>query len=737
MINYVNIVKKILVNRNNGLPSLQFIVDYDTYEDVKFQFINNINQIQTLDTNASYYFAGGTKDFKTLIFLSSDYTIEENVLTFTVDTYTQQYLDNIKKKNTSINIEIGYFLGDEKVILLRDQAVANPRVYKEGVSPTDLTINYYSKDEADAKFADKIAFEADVANLSANYWTKQETAAAIANIQTMDILVVQELPPIEDAQEYTLYLAPSSDQQSGNVYDEYLVINHQFEKIGSTAIDMSNYVEKSISGGIPSDYISWKSASNKNMLNIGGTSFKWGDSTAATKGEFYVYGNTTELRGRSVNIGWSGDSNIKHGGIAQNTPLGFVIQDGNGIISGAADVTTLSGASLNNALPITGAIIPVAESTQETLMETKLSDNTQIYKVTNGSGGRGTYIYVGAANAGSTHLNFSGRSLNSDVNGYISLNTPDLRLNNNNLKVTLHNNVVFDYANNGLNFTFPSGVIIGDGITLNPSGTLLELNGNVNTKAISIKNSGSEIFSFMNSRIACGYNNSITCDYGGVALGYQNNVTWSGYGTLTLGNGNKLSNANRGVLIVGSNNEFSTGGFGVGAIGKYLKNTYNTITVIGQYNIDTDAYFVVGNGVDNDNRSNCFVINRNGDVDSSGALKCAGDKLEEAPSTLIITPMQGVVYKHTLEENDEEITFQTPTSGYSMTCELWLTQPSTALSGLTFTNTILWDDGSGKHASTNAMPEMTDADTLYALVIRYDGEDWLGSLAYSKEIQGE
>lgn len=379
---------------------------------------------------------------------------------------------------------------------------------------------------------------------------------------------------------------------NNNIYNEYLLINHAFELIGSTDVDFTQFVERSISGGIPSDYISWKSALNKNMLNIGERTFKWGDGTAATQGEFYVYGNRTELRGRSVNIGWSGDSDIKHGGIAQNTPLGFVIQDGNGIISGAADVTTLSGASLNNSLQLSGGTI----------------------------------------------------------SGSISI----------------------------INFNEP--LLIGDDSA-----------------------------------------NYFQIGERGQRLGIGWRPILQGY---------------YGVMVVGYN-AAARGSKGCVSIGEGIQNNQDSSLAIGKYNVNTDAYFVVGNGVDNDNRSNCFVINRNGDVDSSGALKCAGDKLEEAPSTLIITPMQGVVYKHTLEENDEEITFQTPTSGYSMTCELWLTQPSTALSGLTFTTTILWDDGSGKHASTNAMPDISDADTLYALVIRYDGEDWLGSLAYSKEIQGE
>ena len=97
-----------------------------------------------------------------------------------------------------------------------------------------------------------------------------------------------------------------------------------------------------------------------------------------------------------------------------------------------------------------------------------------------------------------------------------------------------------------------------------------------------------------------------------------------------------------------------------------------------------------------------------------------------------IDPRNAVAYTHTLEASDA-FSFSSPVAGAAPTFELWLTQPATAVS-FSFSTTILWDDGSGSYAATNTAPDMSTADTLYALVFRYDGEVWLGNLAYSRAV---
>lgn len=67
-----------------------------------------------------------------------------------------------------------------------------------------------------------------------------EIATAIGNITTFDTEVVQSLP--QSGTEGTIYFVPNS-HGTNDVYDEYMYISNAWEKIGSTAVDLSGYVQ--------------------------------------------------------------------------------------------------------------------------------------------------------------------------------------------------------------------------------------------------------------------------------------------------------------------------------------------------------------------------------------------------------------------------------------------------------------------------------------------------------------
>ena len=100
-----------------------------------------------------------------------------------------------------------------------------------------------------------------------------------------------------------------------------------------------------------------------------------------------------------------------------------------------------------------------------------------------------------------------------------------------------------------------------------------------------------------------------------------------------------------------------------------------------------------------------------------------------------VTPKHGAVYVHTLAADDA---FTIDSTGLSankqVTFELHLVQPSTAVS-FTLPNTLLWADSFGDFASENPPPAMSTADTLYCIVIRWDGSDLLANLAYKKAVE--
>ena len=55
--------------------------------------------------------------------------------------------------------------------------------------------------------------------------------------------VVQTLPT-QDIQIDTIYMVPKTTAVSNNVYDEYMYINNAWELIGTTEVDLSNYLAK-------------------------------------------------------------------------------------------------------------------------------------------------------------------------------------------------------------------------------------------------------------------------------------------------------------------------------------------------------------------------------------------------------------------------------------------------------------------------------------------------------------
>lgn len=54
-----------------------------------------------------------------------------------------------------------------------------------------------------------------------------------------DVQIVSILPPRGEA--HTIYFLPASDTEETNYYDEFMWIDNTWEKVGSTAIDLSNY----------------------------------------------------------------------------------------------------------------------------------------------------------------------------------------------------------------------------------------------------------------------------------------------------------------------------------------------------------------------------------------------------------------------------------------------------------------------------------------------------------------
>lgn len=75
-----------------------------------------------------------------------------------------------------------------------------------------------------------------------NSYNKEEINNMIENISTINIRIVDILPS-ENISNSTIYFILKEGGTQNNIYDEYIYIGTQWEKIGNTNIDLSNYLQ--------------------------------------------------------------------------------------------------------------------------------------------------------------------------------------------------------------------------------------------------------------------------------------------------------------------------------------------------------------------------------------------------------------------------------------------------------------------------------------------------------------
>lgn len=64
--------------------------------------------------------------------------------------------------------------------------------------------------------------------------------AAIAGISGISFEIVQTLPATGDAGK--IYLVPAGQSATGDIYAEWIYLNNAWEKLGTTAVDLTDYV---------------------------------------------------------------------------------------------------------------------------------------------------------------------------------------------------------------------------------------------------------------------------------------------------------------------------------------------------------------------------------------------------------------------------------------------------------------------------------------------------------------
>ena len=110
----------------------------------------------------------------------------------------------------------------------------------------DLTVPTKLSDLAnDNGFIDNTVNNLTNYYLKTETYTREEITTLLGQISTMSALVVDTLPT-ENFSKTTIYLIKKADAKTDDLYDEYLYVEStgKLEKIGNTALDLSNYLQK-------------------------------------------------------------------------------------------------------------------------------------------------------------------------------------------------------------------------------------------------------------------------------------------------------------------------------------------------------------------------------------------------------------------------------------------------------------------------------------------------------------
>ncbi len=96
------------------------------------------------------------------------------------------------------------------------------------------------------KFKSELDGELKQVDKTLNEKIEKEIGEALKELDSLKLkkIIVDELPPIEQAEDYAIYFVPKN-KDSNNIYEEYIFVDGVFEKIGDTNdIDLTGYYKK-------------------------------------------------------------------------------------------------------------------------------------------------------------------------------------------------------------------------------------------------------------------------------------------------------------------------------------------------------------------------------------------------------------------------------------------------------------------------------------------------------------
>ena len=194
----------------------------------------------------------------------NEITVEQESVLVGGATYTAGDNIQISEDNVISATDTTYTAGTNVSISEENVISATDTIYDDTQVKSDIT-NLQNNKADKNEIPDVSNFITKSVDDLVNYYKKSETYTQtevnnlIGAISTLNILVVEELPT-QDISTNTIYFVPKTTSETNNVYDEYIYVSNNWELIGTTEIDLSNYVTKT-------DYAT---SSNAGVINTAG-----------------------------------------------------------------------------------------------------------------------------------------------------------------------------------------------------------------------------------------------------------------------------------------------------------------------------------------------------------------------------------------------------------------------------------------------------------------------------------
>ena len=187
--------------------------------------------------------------------------------------------------------------------------------------------------------------------------------AAVANADHLKREIVQVLPEVGDADEHTIYMVGTGDGSEDSAYEEYMIINGGFEKIGSSEVDLTNYALKSYVDTAKAEAISTAGTNADSKINT-----KIGDIGPSTVKQYVDQAETDAVEsaksysdGLAANYataaqGDKADTALQKTDITSGSANGTIAVSGSDVaVKGLGDAAYKSTGSGQGNVPVNGA----------------------------------------------------------------------------------------------------------------------------------------------------------------------------------------------------------------------------------------------------------------------------------------------------------------------------------------------------------------------------------------------